>query len=42
MKMQLFGNDVIFFSSHVSVSDDCKNSITVRLFTINVIIMTLF
>ena len=41
MKMQLFGNDVIFSSTHVSVSDNCKQSITVWLFTINVL-LTLF
>jgi len=29
MKMQFFGNDVIFSSSRVSVSDNCKQSITV-------------
>jgi len=40
MKMQLFGNDVIFFSSRVSVSENCKQS-TVRLFAINVL-LTLF
>jgi len=28
MKMQLFGNDVMFSSSRVSVSDNCKQSIT--------------
>ena len=27
MKIQLFGNDVIFSSSRVSVSDNCKQSI---------------
>jgi len=42
MKIQLFGNDVIFSSSHVSVSDNyCKQLVTVRLFTINVL-LTLF
>jgi len=30
MHMQLFGNDVIFSSSHVLVSSNCKQSITVR------------
>jgi len=38
MKMQLFGNDVIFLSSRVSVSDNCKQSITVWPFTINVLL----
>jgi len=41
MKMHLFGNGVIFSSSHVSVSDNCKQSITVWFFTINVL-LTLF
>jgi len=41
MKMQLFENDVIFSSSRVSMSDNCKQSITVRFFTINVL-LTLF
>jgi len=36
MKMQLFRNDVIFSSSRVLVSDNCKQSITVWFFTINV------
>jgi len=40
MKMQLFGNDVMFSSSRVSVSDNCKQSIT-DFFTINVL-LTLF
>jgi len=31
MQMQLFGFDVIFSSSRVLVSDNCKQSITVRL-----------
>jgi len=37
--MQLVGNDVIF--PHRVVSDNCKQSITVWLFTINVL-LTLF
>ena len=41
MKMQLFENDFIFSLSRVSVSDNCKQSITVRFFTINVL-LTLF
>jgi len=40
INMQLFRNDVIF-PSRVSVSDNCKQSITVWLFTIN-ILLTLF
>jgi len=41
MKMQLFKNNVIFSSLRVSVSETCKQSITVWLFTINVL-LTLF
>jgi len=41
MKMQLSGHGVIFSSLHVSVSDNCKQSITVLFFTINVL-LTLF
>jgi len=37
MQMQLFGNDVIFSLSCVLVSDNCKQSITVWFFTINVL-----
>jgi len=40
MKMQCtsFGNDVVFSSSRVLVSSNCKQSITVRFFTINVLL----
>jgi len=34
MKMQLFGNDYIFSSLRVSVSDNCKLLITVWFFTV--------
>jgi len=35
MQMQLFGNDVIFSSSRVLVSDNCKQSISVRFLLTN-------
>jgi len=38
MKMQLFGNNVIFSSSRLLASDNCKQSITVWFFTINVLL----
>ena len=38
---QLFGNDVIFSSSSVSVSDNCKQMITVWIFTTNVLLTLL-
>jgi len=41
MKMKVFGNNVSFSSSSVLASDNCKQSITVWFFTINVL-LTLF
>ena len=39
--MQLFGSDIIFFVIACTLSDNCKQSITVLFFTINVL-LTLF
>jgi len=38
MKMQLFGNGVIFSSLRVLVSDNRKQSITIRFFIIKIVL----